>query len=68
MDRLHGKPIDRRRAASPFAIFVPFVVQICDRTSIFLQGNEINHEGTKEHEGTRRPIMVWFRVRPIGSG
>ena len=62
MDCSHGKPIDRRRGASPFVIFVPFVVQICDRTSILLQGNEINHEGT------RRPIMVWFRVRPIGSG
>ena len=68
MDARMGNRSTGGRAASPFVIVVPFVVQICDRTSILLQGNEINHEGTKEHEGTRRPIMVWFRVRPIGSG
>ena len=62
MERSHGKPIDRRESGIPFVNFVPFVVQSCDLTSILLQRNEINHEGT------RCPIMVWFCVRPIGRG
>ena len=58
MDRLQGKPIDRWRAASPFVIFVPFVVQTCDRTSILLQGNEIN---TKEPKSTKeRDLPSWY--------
>ncbi len=58
MDRLQGKPIDRRRAASPYVIFVPFAVQTCDRTSILLQGNEIN---TKEPKSTKeRDLPSWY--------
>ena len=46
------------RTASLFVIFVPFVVQICDRTSIFVQGNEIN---TKEPKSTKeRDLPSWY--------